>query len=126
MQNRLTFTEAVNLALIENYANFTGRSSRSEFWWFALFLFALGIVEAMIINMLGVPEGPTIAWVVNLTMTLPLVSLMVRRLHDINRSGWWAALGLVPIVGLVLVYWLTLPSQSSDNAYGLEPNCDFD
>ncbi len=126
MQNRLTFTEAVNLTLTDNYCNFEGRASRSEFWWWTLFCIALMAVESMAMEMLGHQTGTLVAWIINIGMVLPTVSLLVRRLHDIGRSGWWSVLGLVPIAGLILIYWLTLPSRGAINPYGVAPFCDFD
>lgn len=126
MQNRLTFTEAVNLTLLENYCNFEGRASRSEFWWWALFCVAVAAVECMVAAMLGHSLGVMTAWIVSLLLLSPTLGIMARRLHDIGRSGLWALLAPLPPVNLMLIYWLTLPSRGAVNSYGVAPFTDFD
>ena len=75
------------------FAVFNGRAIRSEFWWFMLFSFALGLVFDFVLPMLG-----DIWSLINL---LPTLSVTARRLHDTDRSGWWQILPLVSLVVLI-------------------------
>lgn len=120
----MTFSESVRTCLREKYATFSGRASRSEYWWFALFYvlvaFVLGtlfILFAGGMSMMG-PGGNAsagmgifgiiisiVAAVFFLGMLLPTIALSVRRYHDINLSGWWYLavflVSLVPVLSLV-------------------------
>jgi uncharacterized membrane protein YhaH (DUF805 family) len=110
------FTEAVRTVLKQKYATFSGRASRSEYWWFILFymlvLFAMAFVAGVagaFSNQGGVSALATVFLVIGglfiLAIILPLISLQVRRFHDRNLSGWWylalVVLGLVPYIGFV-------------------------
>ncbi|MEH6588961.1 MAG: DUF805 domain-containing protein [Halioglobus sp.] len=115
--------------VLKKYATFTGRAERPEFWWFMLFLallnLALAIIEgAILAPMLGfeafAPEaGQPLRMLSSLVFLLPSLAVTVRRLHDINRSGWWYLIVLVPIIGIcVLVYWFAQRSHAGENQYG--------
>ena len=102
----------------KKYAEFLGRASRSEFWWFALFCFIGGIVtavvDAMILGYSSESYGPT-----NIIFTvvtfLPGIAVGARRLHDINKSGWWQVLYLIVIIGwIILIMWWTQPTQERE------------
>ena len=121
-QRQVTFKEAVMMALTQNYCNFSGRSSRSEFWWFQLFGFVLGIVVCLVFcwsqNATNIASG-----LVSLALLLPNLGLCVRRLHDIGKSGWWIFLSLIPLIGgIILLIWYCKDSQPGDNEYGPIPN----
>lgn len=63
--------------------------------------------------------------IVSLALFLPSLGLGVRRLHDINRSGWWLLLGLLPVIGtIILIVWFCKESQMTDNQYGPVPHLD--
>ncbi|MDE7111916.1 MAG: DUF805 domain-containing protein [Muribaculaceae bacterium] len=116
MQYQVNFIQAIQLAF-SNYVNFNGRASRSEFWWWVLFTFLVGLV-------CGVIGNQWLTSAVNLALLLPNLGLNVRRLHDIGKSGWWLFLGLLPIVGwIILIVWLCKPSDMQDNQYGPVPHC---
>lgn len=121
-QRQVSFKEAVESALKENYCNFSGRASRSEFWWFYLFNIILsaviGIVFCWSENAMNIATG-----LVNLALLLPSLGLAVRRLHDINKSGWWIFISLIPIIGwILLIVWYCKDSQMEPNEYGPVPN----
>ncbi|MDE5997146.1 MAG: DUF805 domain-containing protein [Muribaculaceae bacterium] len=121
-QRQVSFKEAVERALKQNYCNFSGRASRSEFWWFALFNFILSAVISIVFcwsqNTMNVITG-----LVNLALLLPSLGLAVRRLHDIGKSGWWIFISLIPIVGwIILIIWYCKDSQMETNEYGPVPN----
>ncbi|MBO5456924.1 MAG: DUF805 domain-containing protein [Muribaculaceae bacterium] len=119
-QRQLTFGEAVKLALTTNYCNFNGRSSRSEFWWYALFTFILSSIISLIFS------GSTlqvVSGIINLALLLPGLGLAVRRLHDVNKSGWWVLINLIPVVGwIIYIVWVVKESDPVPNQYGPVPN----
>lgn len=112
---------AVN-SVFRGYADFRGRSRRSEFWWWVTI--QLGLVVAWVIAILEMESmalinGLMVYWLVTLC---PTVAVAVRRLHDAGRSGWWLALYLAPTVGaLVLLVLWALPSQHAANRWGPPP-----
>ena len=127
---QIGFVDAAKKALMHNYANFNGRASRSEYWWFFLFGF-LAVIPAMILDGLtgivlidagaGISYGPFYV-LTGLGFLLPGISVMVRRLHDSGRSGWWYFIGLVPCVGIIiLLVFLIQDGQPHPNDYGEVP-----
>ena len=125
----MTFVKSVSTCF-RNYCCFTGRASRSEYWWWVLFTAIIGILFSIPygINMAkAIAEGtepglPVISYIVNLVLLLPTLGVMFRRLHDTGRSGWWWLIGLIPVVGtIVLLVFLLQPSQPYDNQYGPVP-----
>tara|TARA_B100001287_G_C22416574_1_gene404881 strand:- start:47 stop:496 length:450 start_codon:yes stop_codon:yes gene_type:complete len=124
------FMDAVKNAIMNNYANFSGRASRSEYWWFFLFGF-LTAIPAMILDGLtgieiidagaGASYGPFYILTV-IGFFIPSLSLIVRRLHDSGRSGWWYFIAFVPCVGfIILLVFLIQDGQPHPNAYGEVP-----
>ena len=94
----MNFQQSIKICF-SKYADFNGRASRPEYWWFALFIFLASAVLSMLGSML-----PGIFAVATL---LPSLAVAVRRLRDTGRSGWWLLIGLVPVVGfIVLIYFL--------------------
>ena len=89
----------------ERAATFSGRASRSEFWWFFLFqALALFIVANW---------NEKIVTVVILALLVPSLAVGARRLHDMGKSGWWQLLWLIPVVGwAVLIYWAAQPGKA--------------
>ncbi len=86
------FIEAIKLAIL-NSLNFTGRASRSEFWWGYLFFAIAGIVANI----------PYIGWLIGLAIILPSLALSVRRLNDMGRSWSFLFMGLIPIAGAIIL-----------------------
>jgi|SRR3954449_4327193 len=117
------FGQAIS-ACFTNYFDFKTRASRSEYWYFALFMVIAGVASAIIdLIVFGAKEniGP-INGVFSLATIIPSISVSVRRLHDIGRTGWFLLLGLIPIVGwIVLIYWACQPSTPAPNQYGPSP-----
>jgi len=102
----MTLTESISVCF-NKYADFNGRATRSEFWWFMLFLFlASGVLH--IINRSGALGG-----LFGLATLLPSLAAGARRLHDTNRSGWWQLLWWVPLVGWIVI--LIFEIQDSDS-----------
>jgi uncharacterized membrane protein YhaH (DUF805 family) len=84
-------------ACFAKYADFEGRASRSEYWWFFLAMLLGGAVASLI--------GPRIYALFWLITALPMLAVGARRLHDTNRSGWWQLLSLAPF-GIFVVFIL--------------------
>lgn len=101
----MTFVESIRICLMK-YADFAGRASRAEFWWFMLFV----VLAASALTYLS--EALTGTFLV--TMTLPLLAAGTRRLRDSGRSGWWQLFLLAPVGGLVLVgiLWAQPPANT--------------
>ena len=121
-------TTAVKTVL-GKYAVFSGRASRSEYWWWLLAMIilftVLGLIDgALVAPMLGFeafqPDaGQPVSFLVSLGLLLPNLAVSVRRLHDTDRSGWWLLLGLIPVIGtIVLLIFYVQPGTDSSNQYG--------
>lgn len=105
----MNFKDAVMTAL-RKYVDFSGRATRPEFWWFLLFQMAVFMVTGML--------SPILYGIAALGLLLPGIGVAVRRLHDIGKSGWWLLLGFVPVVGLVLIWWLAQPAAAAGSRFG--------
>ena len=77
------------------YADFTGRASRPEYWWFFLFCFLANAILSIISSGIGA--------IFSLATILPSFAVGARRLHETNRSGWWQLLWFVPVVGWIVI-----------------------
>ncbi|HLA35656.1 MAG TPA: DUF805 domain-containing protein [Rhodocyclaceae bacterium] len=107
----MTFTESIKTCF-SKYADFNGRASLSEYWWFVLFFF-LGSLTAAV--------SPTLAALFYLAILFPSFAVATRRLHYTDRSGWWQLLALLfPIGGFVLLYFFSQPGKEP-NRYGDSP-----
>ena len=126
----MTLTQSIK-SVFSKYATFTGRASRSEYWYFTLFniitstlLFLLGIaIGAATGGSDGVPGGLIVGYILyiiyGLGVLIPSLAVTVRRLHDTNNSGWLILLGLIPCVGgIVLLVFMILQGTNGENKYG--------
>ena len=108
------------------YATFSGRASRSEFWLFQLFTF-LGSIATLIIDVmilgfsLDDASSPT-NLIFLLIVMIPSVAVGCRRLHDLNKSGWWQLLYLTIIGIILLIIWWTTQGENKKNKFGLPIN----
>jgi uncharacterized membrane protein YhaH (DUF805 family) len=101
----MNFQESVRVCLTK-YAVFEGRATRSEYWWFFLFIVVVGLAISML--------SATLSGLFSLATVLPSIAAATRRLHDTNRSGWWQLIVLLPVVGLiVLIVFLAQEGKSS-------------
>ena len=107
----MTFTDSIKTCF-NKYATFEGTASRSEYWWFLLFLFLAGAAANVISETLGV--------LFTLATILPSIAAACRRLHDTDRSGWWQLIVLVPVIGwIVLIVFLVQESRPNRYSQGL-------
>lgn len=107
---------------LRNYANFNGRSTRSDYWWVMLCNFIIGFVLGFFAGLLGDNGGNifmTISYIYELAVLIPGLALSVRRMHDINKSGWTILIALIPLVGAIILFIFTLKdSVNEGNQYG--------
>lgn len=113
----MSFVDALR-SVFTQFATFTGRARRSEYWYFALFSFVLNAV-------VGAASGDsrtTVSGIVTLILLLPSLAVLVRRLHDTGRSGWNALWLLLFVIGwIVLLVQTVQDSQPGGNVYGPSP-----
>jgi uncharacterized membrane protein YhaH (DUF805 family) len=106
----MNFQQSVKTCMIK-YIDFTGRASRSEYWWYQLF--------GLIICMIALTINHTLYSIVALLLFLPSLTVLVRRLHDTNRSAWWLLISLIPIIGaFILLYFVIIKGSNAPNDYG--------
>ncbi len=104
----------------ENYANFSGRCRRSDYWYFILANAIVNLVLSIVT--LIVPFLMFLHTLYSLAILVPSIAISVRRLHDVGKSGWLLLLLLIPIVGEILIFvWAVIDSQKGDNRYGANP-----
>lgn len=115
----MSFTDAVRDAF-SKYATFTGRSSRSAYWWFYLFNI-LTLIAALLID-LALGTGGIIYALVGLATLLPNLAVAARRLHDSGHSAWWLLIGLLPLVGAIVLLVFTLQRSEPPNQWGSGPD----
>jgi len=106
--------------MLSNYANFKGRSTRSDYWYVVLANVLIGFILGLIGGLFDIANVTMVISVIySLAVLVPGIALVVRRLHDINKSGWYYFMALIPLAGpiIVLVYLLT-DSVNENNKYG--------
>ena len=115
----MNFGQAVK-SVYSNYVNFTGRALRSEFWFFMLFyLIAYVVLGVIDFEVLG---GQVLTSLFALASLLPGIAVAVRRLHDIDKSGWFILLNLIPLIGaIILIVWYCRAGTPGANRFGPEP-----
>lgn len=117
----IQFVPAVKL-VFKRWNDFDGRSSRSEYWWFALFCAIVNFTIGVISGVFGDGLGNILSVIFGLGAFIPCIALGLRRLHDTDRSGWWLLIGLVPLVGfVVLVYFFIQKGTEGTNRFGKDP-----
>lgn len=114
------------LEVLKKYAVFSGRARRKEYWMFFLFNLIITVVLALIDGLTGTLSSQSglglLSGLYSLAVLIPSIAVTVRRLHDTGRSGWWILIGLIPIIGtIVLLIFMVLDSQPSENQYGPNP-----
>jgi len=102
---------------LQKYFVFAGRASRAEYWTFFAFSFALSFL-ALVMSVFIDSGFNAVADLISILLIVPSISAMVRRLHDVNKSGWWFFISLIPFIGWIWLPVLLLsPSQNQNNKY---------
>lgn len=114
------------LKVLRQYADFTGRARRKEYWMFVLFNIIFAIIAMILDNVLGLAWGELgygpIYLLYALFVFIPGLAVAVRRLHDINKSGWMILVSLIPIIGAIwLLVLFVMDGTPGANQYGPNP-----
>lgn len=120
------FSQAVKTCL-SKYATFSGRAARSEYWWFTFFIVLVYLAFIVFAQIVG-EDSPLVGFaalallIFILAMFIPIIAVSVRRLHDLNQSGWFYLLVLIPGLGaLALTIWFCFKGTAGDNRFGPDP-----
>jgi uncharacterized membrane protein YhaH (DUF805 family) len=110
------------IGVLKNYAGFSGRVRRTEFWMFVLFNIIAGVILGIIDALISTQ---VLSYLYELAVLVPTLAVGARRLHDTGRSGWWQLIALIPIVGtiILIVFW-ALEGTPGDNQYGSNPKLE--
>ena len=122
-----SFPDAIRLGF-QHYFDFRSRSTRAEYWWWVLFTVLVGNIFTVVDMMIGTynvqSNSGLLRGVFSLVVLIPGLALGARRLHDINKSGWWQLLWIVffliiPVI--ILLWWAIKPSDEGTNKHGADP-----
>ena len=119
----MSFIHSIKNFFLKGF-DFKTRASRSEYWYAQLFLFSMGFLLGLIENLLGLfPDTPqsVLANIFTLIILIPSYSVLVRRLHDVGRSGWWILTYLIIIGVILILYWTLKRGTVGSNKYGSDP-----
>jgi len=116
------------LAALKKYGIFAGRARRKEYWFFLLVTFIIGVIASWIDNSLGIGGryfnglyGPVQFYYI-IFIFLPTFAVTVRRLHDLNKSGYWSLIYLIPVLGWMWLFiMLSFRGTSGGNRFGPDP-----
>ena len=124
----MNMSQAVSTVLLKKYATFNGRAGLSEYWWYFLFILLGNLVFSSIDSFLGTTAGfmyqgnievktSLFNGIFSLLTLIPSIAVAARRLHDVNKSGWWQLL-MITIIGIFpLVYWLLKKPVDEGNRF---------
>ncbi|MCL9661092.1 DUF805 domain-containing protein [Paenibacillus hunanensis] len=108
------------LKVLKDYVNFQGRARRKEYWMYVLISIPIILVLYLLESLMGI--NGVLSGLYSLAVLLPGLGVVVRRLHDTDRSGWWILIALVPFVGsIILLIFLCLEGTPGDNRFGSNP-----
>ena len=123
----MNFFDAVKTCFVK-YTNFSGRASRSEFWLFVLFTFVVSLMLGFLDPLIaGVPfmdydeVFAPLSTIFTIAIIIPSFAVNVRRLHDVNRSGWWLLIELTVIGILLILFWCCNKGDEGENRFGPKP-----
>ena len=130
-QQMMGFMDALTTVFRTKYATFSGRASRSEYWWAYLGYFVIATVLqifALVGGIILIDAGqlailPTLIALVGIfALIIPTIAVSVRRMHDTGKSGWMLLILIIPCIGFILwIVWMVEDGQAHDNAYGPVP-----
>lgn len=117
------------IAAMKKAFNFSDRSRRKEYWMFILFTLIFSIVLTIIDTVAGLEiaeDMGILSTLFSIILIIPTLSVTVRRLHDVGKSGWWVLISLIPIIGfIVLLVFTVKDSESKTNNFGPNPKAAF-
>ena len=119
----MSFTNSIGTCF-RKYLDGSGRASRSEFWYFQLFLTVIGTIAGWVDSAVfgtGLGDYGMVSTVIMLGTLLPSICATVRRLHDVNKSGWWFLIIFTCIGIIPLIIWEATKGTSGSNEYGDDP-----
>jgi uncharacterized membrane protein YhaH (DUF805 family) len=105
----------------KNYVNFSGRAPRSEYWFWVLWMIIISIITATIDYQFFDSQPGPINTIFGLATFLPSLAMGIRRLHDIDRTGWWTLIALTGIGLFVLLVFACLKGTTGPNRFGPDP-----
>lgn len=104
--------------VFQNYANASGRAPRSEYWYFYLFY----MLAILILSFIDTQIFGMFAGIFDLAVFIPFICVSIRRLHDLDRNGWWLLMLLIPLIGpIILIVWYCRKGTDGDNRFGIDP-----
>jgi uncharacterized membrane protein YhaH (DUF805 family) len=117
----------IYLLVLKRYFKFSGRSGRSEFWGFVLASAIVSLVIFFAEKLAGLDHSMVGPYDLYVLLTLiPIISLWVRRLHDIGKSGWWYGIALIPLIGVIVLFiWAARDSERVPNRFGERPHSPY-
>ena len=124
----MNMSQAVSTVLLKKYATFNGRAGLSEYWWYILFLVFGNLVFSSLDSFLGTTAGfmyqgnievktSLFNGIFSLLTLIPSIAVAARRLHDVNKSGWWQLLMLTILGIFPLIYWLLKKPVDEGNQF---------
>ena len=117
----MEFKEAISQGF-KKYVTFTGQARRSEYWFFILFYTLCSIAATIVDVAVGFGTSGLLGGLVALGFLIPSIRAGVRRLHDIDRTGWWMLIVLIPLIGpIVLLVFLVTNGTDGPNRFGADP-----
>ena len=119
----MSFKDAIKSFFVK-YATFSGRASRSEFWYAMLFCwlvsFGLEFLEGLF-GLFPTTETYVLDTLFQLATLIPVIAVSIRRLHDVGRSGWWLLIAFTGIGAIFLLIWDCTRGEAYDNPWGPDP-----
>lgn len=113
----MTYIEAVRSGF-QNYATFAGRACRSEYWYWTLFNLLMSIMATILDTIIGLG---VFSMIVTFGLLLPSIAVAARRLHDLDRTGWWLLIAFTGIGMIVLLVWDCIKGTPGPNRFGPDP-----
>ena len=111
---------------MSTYFTLSGRAGKAEFWWFVLLWFVADLVLSLVRAGFDTSKAPgavvtIIVGLIGLISIIPFITVTVRRLHDVGRSGWWWWLHFIPLIGTIVLIIFLVGESQGPNQYGPSP-----
>ena len=123
----MNFIQSISTCM-RKYVTFSGRATRSEFWWFYLFTVLVNFVASFVGNLIFMSTYNIffiyLSTITSLILLLPSLAVAVRRLHDVGRSGWWILIAFTVIGIIPLLIWYVTDTKDEENVYGPNPKTE--